>query len=323
MKPAISSTNRRCLPPWSRPCKFPRMTHILPYLLLMAAGMLSRHVPSFPGDTDKSLNLYVIYIALPALILVQIPRLHFSSEILIPVVMAWATLGISALLVLMVSRLLKWSDSIKGAMLLMVPLGNTSFLGIPMVEHFFGEAGIPHAIIYDQFGSFMALSTYGTVILAIYGQGTRVSAKEIARKIITFPPFIALTVALAFHPLNYPEWLGKMLEMGASSLVPVVLVAIGFAMRIIPPGREIVPLFAGLSIRLLLTPIIIIGICTALDMHGEVTRVSILESAMPPMVSAGALASIAGLEPRLTASMVGIGILASFITLQLIFMISG
>ncbi len=299
------------------------MTHTLPYILLMAAGMLARRIPLFPRDTDKSLNLYVIYIALPALVLVQIPRLQFSAQILIPVIMAWATLGISVILVMAAARLLRWPASVRGAMLLMVPLGNTSFLGIPMVQQYFGDAGIPYAIIYDQFGSFMALSTYGTVILALYGQEGMASARDMIKKIITFPPFIALTIAFVFHSFHYPVWLAKMLEMAAASLVPVVLVAIGFAMRIIPPGHEIVPLCTGLSIRLLVTPLIIIGICAGLGISGEAARVSILESAMPPMVSAGALASIAGLEPRLTASMVGIGILASFLTLQIIFVLSG
>jgi len=36
---------------------------------------------------------------------------------------------------------------------------------------------------------------------------------------------------------------------------------------------------------------------------------------MPPMISAGAMAIMAGLSPKLTAALVGLGIFLSFITL--------
>ena len=292
-------------------------------MILLGAGFLLKKIPDFPSSTDRSLNLYIIYIALPGLILARVPELEISAHMLIPVAMAWATVAISVLLVLGLAGLFKWSDSVKGALLLMVPLGNTSFLGIPMVERFFGPDAIPHALIYDQFGSFMALSTYGALVLAVYGGSRSVTVRGITRKILTFPPFLALCIALFLPEGIYPQWMASLFEMTAASLVPVVLVAIGFAMEIVLPRTETLPLIMGLFIRLVCTPMIMILCCAILGISGFVTRVSILETAMPPMVTAGALASIAGFEPRLTASMVGIGILASFITLPVIFRIAG
>ncbi len=236
------------------------MEHTIIFLILLGAGFLFKRIPSFPASTGKSLNLYIIYVALPGLILAKVPSLHITSQILIPVTIAWASVALSAAMVLAISRIMKWSDNLVGALLLMVPLGNTSFLGVPMVERFMGPEAIPHALLYDQFGSFMALSTYG---------------------------------------------------------------AVGFAMELVLPRSETMPLVTGLAIKLLVNPLIMIGCCMLLGIGGFVTRVSILESAMPPMVTAGALASIAGFEPRLTSSMVGIGILVSFLTLPLIFYISG
>ena len=299
------------------------MEHTIIFLILLGAGFLFKRIPSFPASTGKSLNLYIIYVALPGLILAKVPSLHITSQILIPVTIAWASVALSAAMVLAISRIMKWSDNLVGALLLMVPLGNTSFLGVPMVERFMGPEAIPHALLYDQFGSFMALSTYGAVILAIFGSGDRVTVKGILLKIFTFPPFIALCAALILPGGIYPAWMVSLFEMTAASLVPVVLVAIGFAMEIVLPRSETMPLVTGLVIKLLVNPLIMIGCCMLLGIGGFVTRVSILESAMPPMVTAGALASIAGFEPRLTSSMVGIGILVSFLTLPLIFYISG
>lgn len=295
------------------------MEQVLPFLLFLGAGLLLKRLEVFPVDTDRSLNLYVIYIALPALILLQVPALQFSARMLVTVIMPWAVVFVSALLTLLVCRLMRWSKEVTGALLLVVPLGNTSFLGIPMVEQFFGSHAVSYAILYDQFGSFLALSSYGTLILAVYGNGQNNTPLSIVKTIITFPPFMALLVAL-FLPLDILlQTIRPVLSMAAGSLVPVILVAIGLQMQLLLPRHEIGPFAIGLLIRLLITPIIFILACRMLHLQGEAVQVALFETAMPPMVTAGALASIAGLKPRLTSAMVGFGILFSFLSLPLIF----
>lgn len=291
------------------------MDNVLPFLILLAAGQVMRRIHVFPEDTAQSLNLYVIYIALPALILIQVPRLSLSENLLVPVLTPWLVVLFSGTLVWTICRLFRWPRDITGALLLMVPLGNTAFLGIPMVELFYGRDGVTYAILYDQFGSFLALSIYGTLILAFYGGGARPAWSEIAGKIIFSPPFIALVAAFSLKATILPGWLNAMLEMTAGSLVPVVMVAIGFQLRLTMPSSERLPLLLGLTLRLVVTPLVFIMACMLLGLTGLGTQVSLFETAMPPMVAAGAMASVAGLKPRLTAAMVGVGILLSFITL--------
>lgn len=294
------------------------MESVLPFFLLMLFGQILRHIPVFPKETDKSLNLYVIYLALPALTLQQVPKLNFSDNILSPLIMPWLVILFSGAAVLLLCKLMNWSKETTGSLLLMVPLGNTSFLGIPMVEQFFGSAAIPYAVLYDQFGSFLALSTYGTLILAIYGSGARPNLLSILKRIFLFPPFIALIIALCMYGKSYPEWLSTLFSMGAASMVPVVMVAIGFQMRLLLPKDELLPLAGGLTIRLLLTPIVFLYCCKIAGLSSPATLVSLFETAMPPMVTAGALASIAGLKPRLSSAMAAYGILFAFFSLPFI-----
>ncbi|MGW8161633.1 MAG: AEC family transporter [Desulfobulbales bacterium] len=294
------------------------MERVLPFRILLAAGNILRRIPGFPADTDRSLNLYVIYIALPALILVQVPKLGFTGQLIVPVLMPWLVVLFSGVLVLLVRRFFSWSREITGALLLMVPLGNTAFLGIPMVELFYGGSGVSYAILYDQFGSFLALSTYGTFILALYSSCGKPSPGKIVRNIILFPPFLALAISLVLRNIPFPAWGTFLLQMTADSLVPVVMVAIGFQMHLRMVSSEWLPLLVGLTARLLFTPLIFITVCMLTGLTGPAVQVSLFETAMPPMVAAGALASIAGLKPRLTSAMVGYGILASFLTLPLL-----
>lgn len=294
------------------------MENYLVLIILFFAGYGLRHLSVFPRDTASSLNLFIIYVSLPALVLYQVPRLVISSDALVPVLMPWAMLAISALAVYALSRAFGWDRKVQGSLLLVVPLGNTSFLGIPMVTSFFGPDRVPYALLYDQFGSFLALTTYGTYVLALFGAGARPSLGEMARKVATFPPFIALAAALVTRSITYPPLLESALKTIAASLVPVVMVAIGFQLRLVIPRQYMAPLGIGLALKLLAAPVAAIALCRLLGLEGIAAGVSVFEAGMPPMVTAGALAILGGLATDLTAAMIGYGIVLSFITLPLL-----
>jgi len=288
---------------------------------LLLLGMALSRLKVLPDNSSQVLNLFIIYISLPALILLQVPRLTFSKNLLVPVLLPWIMLVVSALLVLAASRVFRWSRTITGALLLLVPLGNTSFFGIPMVEAFWGRDSVSYAVLYDQFGSFLALTTYGSIILAVYRGSDKPTPAVILKKIVMFPPFIALVLGLLTMSVPYPPVLEGVLEGIAASLVPVVMVAIGLQIRLkLPPGSW-TPFCAGLAIKLIIAPLAATLICYTLNLHSPAANVSVFEAGMPPMVTAGALALIAGLSPELTAALVGLGLMVSFLTLPVLFQI--
>src|SRR5580692_6784933 len=155
-------------------------------------GMLFQRLTSFPKDTAQVLNMFALYVSLPALVLLKVPQIMFSRAAVIPLLIPWGMLLLSVALILLAARIWLWPRSIVGVLLLLVPLGNTSFLGIPIVQAFFGAAGLPHLIIYDQLGTMLIFSTYGSLILAMYGREGRLDLPAVARRMILFPPTIAL-----------------------------------------------------------------------------------------------------------------------------------
>lgn len=283
-------------------------------------GMAARRLPAFPRETGTVLNQFVISVSLPALVLLKIPDLVFSGAVLLPALLPWAMLLLSAAAILLLSRALAWDRATTGCLLLLVPLGNTSFLGIPMVKAFFGDTGIPYAVLYDQLGSFLALATYGSVILAYYGSGeSRPTPATVARKIVTFPPFVALLLALLLRSSPYPPVAVSLLNILAATLVPLVMIAVGYQLTLRLTREVSSQLCIGLSIKLIAAPVAAWLLCRIAGLHGEAAQVSVFESGMPPMVSAGALAIVADLSPTLSAALAGIGIVASFLTLPLLY----
>lgn len=288
-------------------------------LSFLVIGMLLRRVPSLPDITGHVLNQFVIFVSLPALVALKVPELVFSKNLLVPALLPWVMVIFSAALVLLLSRVLAWDRATTGCLLLLVPLGNTSFLGIPMVRAFFGDQAVPYALLYDQLGSFPAVVTYGSLIVASYAtDGVRPTLGSIVRRIVAFPPFIALVLAFAVRGFTYPPVVTSLLQTLSATLVPLVMIAVGYQLTLRLSRSVVLQLGVGLSIKLAAAPLAALYLCKLLGFQGEVVQVSIFEAGMPPMVVAGMLAISANLAPRLTSALVGIGIVASFVTLPLL-----
>lgn len=298
------------------------MENFIITVVFLLLGMLLKKLPRFPKETGSVLNLFVIYVSLPAIVLIKIHELEISNDILIPALMPWILIIAVCPLIIFLSAVFKWRRDVTGSLLLLVPLGNTSFLGIPMVRAFFGESAIPYAVIYDQLGSFLALATYGSVVLSIYGHGkTNVNIKEIAVKTITFPPFIALIAALVLKTISYPPVVLNILNMLGATLVPLVMIAVGYQLTLSIKRGETLPLAMGILLKLIFVPLMAYAIYRGLNLTGTAAQVSVFESGMAPMVSAGAMAILYEMAPAFTAALVGLGIILSFITLPLLFLL--
>lgn len=301
------------------------MTAFSLILIYLAVGALLRRTTLMPDNTPAVLNAYVLYVAAPALILKSLPGLNFSTALLIPAITPWVMLLASAGLVMWLSRWLNWSRQQTGALLILVPLGNTSFLGFPLVDAFFGSHALPYAMIYDQLGSFPGLTIYATVVAAVFSApaGAADSARPdigpLLRKVLTFPPFLAFVLGLATISLPRPMLASSAIDSIAVTLVPVVMVAVGYQLSLRVEKAERSPLLWGLSLKLCLMPAVAWCLWKLTGQQGLAIEVSVFQAAMPSMISAGAIASAAGLAPRLVSGMVGLGILLSLVTLPVVF----
>lgn len=292
---------------------------IAAFLLL---GTLVNRFQWLPESAPLKLNQFVIYISLPAVILLRMPQLVLDEQVLLPMVMPWFLIGLSALTVHQLGKFYHWPRDVIGCLMMVVPLGNTSYLGFPMVKAFFGDEALPYAIIYDQIGNFIGLAVYGSIVIAHYS-GDSDSTKPLAliKRIFTFPPFLALLTALALKGWSYPEGLIMTFNALATTMVPMTMFIVGLQLRLKVPMELKSPLKWALSLKLIAMPAVAALICLAFDSFEMAGKISIFESAMPPMVTAGILAIAANLSPRLAVATVGLGLLSSALTLPLLYLL--
>lgn len=288
-------------------------------LLAIVIGYVISRLNIFSKDAPTILNQFVIYISLPAMILLQVPKLSFSMDMVIPIVIAWSVMIISAILILLLSKFFSFSREITGCLMLVSILTNSSFLGIPILNAYMGESALPYVLVYDQLGTFIALATYGTFIASYYSNKTQLTFKIMTLKVLTFPPFISLIASLFLMGVEFNPVISKVLNSFASTIVPIALVAVGLQLKLKLPKEDLKPFSVALSVKLIIAPIIAIGICSLFNWNNQASIVSIMEAGMAPMITAGAIASMAGLAPRLSSAIVGYGILISFITTGVIF----
>jgi len=126
-------------------------------LAMLALGMLFARLRVFPEGAADTLNLVVLYVCLPAAILLYVPKLRFAPELLGLVLVPWLLAAASWLLLRVLAPRLRLRRDELGVLLLCTMLGNTSFIGYPMIQALLGPQALPYAVVYDQFGTFVML----------------------------------------------------------------------------------------------------------------------------------------------------------------------
>ncbi len=295
------------------------MENFILIVLAILIGYVFNRLRIFPEETAAILNKFVIFISLPAMILLQIPKLTLSMDILIPVVIAWTVMTLTGILTLFISNKFHFSKEVTGALMLVAVLTNSSFLGIPIINAYLGDEALPFILVYDQIGTFLALATYGTFVAAYYSNKSEINIQTMAVKILTFPPFVSLIIALFFIGIPFPDAISKVLASLANTIVPLALVAVGLQLQLKLPGHEIQPFGIALFIKLIIAPLIALAVVSLAGWTNLAASVSVMEAGMAPMVTAGAMASLSGLAPRLSSAIVGYGILFSFLTTAVLF----
>lgn len=291
------------------------MNNLILLILCFIAGMLLRWGRRMPDNAPATLNSFIIHVSLPALTLLYIHQLKLSADVALIGLMAWLLFALSAGFFWLVGRWLNLPRGTTGALILVGGLGNTSFFGLPMVEAFYGKAGLTTAIIADQLGSFFVLSILGITVAGLYSSG-KPTAAQILKRIALFPPFISLLIALMLIPIEYAAWFTMLLKRLGDTLAPMALLSVGLQLR---PGQVLSNarnLALGLGFKLILAPLAIYLIYVELlGANGLTMQIVLFEAAMPPMITAAIVATEHDLDPQFATLMVAVGLVLSFITL--------
>ncbi|MDF9392843.1 MULTISPECIES: AEC family transporter [Methylococcus] len=267
------------------------MTGVLAQMsVLILSGVVLRRLRPFGIDPERlrrTITGLVFNALLPALVLSALwgGGAHPQGWKISLFGVAIVLFGLAATLCL--DRALHLDRRQLGAAMLGIAFSNVTFLGLPVLERLFGpELARPIVIQIDLFSTAPLVFTLGVYIASRYG-GAPANLSAALRALIVNPPLWAAFAALLLggHGIPRPAVLETPLETAASSVAPLMLLALGLGLRWNAWRKEntrLVALASGL--KLIALPLFGLSLTHGLEISGDTRAALVLEAGMPSML---------------------------------------
>lgn len=162
-----------------------------------------------------------------------------------------------------------------------------------------------------------ANSPTGAVSAAGSTGHAKINPKIVLKKIATFPPFIAFVLALVLPCFVDISVANPVFDKLMATMSPMAVFSIGLQLRLGSIGKEWRQVSTALIYKLFLAPLLILAVAMIIGEKGSASQVSVFEASMSSHITVSLLASQNGLNPRLCSLIVGVGIIAGFVTAPL------
>lgn len=261
------------------------MTGIIANLVLvLAAGWLFRRFNIVGEGAEKAFNQYLYYLALPALIIVQIAGTPLEG-------LGWKFIALNTLplAAVMAAGWGLWKAGrvdwrLARLLIIVAALGNTVYLGFPVVAMRLGEEAIGYAAIASSVQTIF-IFTFGYALMTLVCERDCPPsryARAIGGNVVLWASVAGLFISAS--GLKIPPLLDRVLTDLGRTTLPLSLFTIGVSLY----GRRIshnIPRLALIGgMKLLLLPLAYILCARLLGYTGFVSRILFLEAAMPVAV---------------------------------------
>jgi predicted permease len=291
---------------------------IVTFVVIVAIGALLRATGLLHSGDARPLNNIIIYVGLPAFVFRAVHSATLSWSLLSAVAVAWATFAVMLALSWALAKALRLPPTIAGAFILTSALGNTGYIGYPATAALLGDRAVPEAVFYDVFGTVFALVLVGLFVAQHFGAADDVDRVNPLREILTFPAVVALVVALALRPVAMPFVVSRGIDLCASLVAPLIMLAVGISLR---PGAVrgyATALGTQAALKLLVAPAIALGFGLLIVGREPALRAVVLEASMPAMMLTLPIGGRFELDTDYIASAIFVSTAAAAITVPLV-----
>ena len=264
----------------------------------------------------KVLTDVVYYLFLPALVLNVLWSASLGLDTIKISISAATGVILAMLLSIFICRRCRTKKNVVGAVLLAAAFPNATYLGYPLLKSTLGDWAGPIAIQYDLLACTPLLLTVGIMLAAHFGD--KGEKPHPFYTLIKVPPLWAAAIAILLNMshIDSPEWLQGLLTMMGSAVIPLMLIAIGLALKQgFAETRYLLTVIPVVFIQLLIMPLTVWGMSHLLNMNSDLMTAVVLEAAMPSMALGVVLCDRYGLNTGVYAASVTTTTLLSLFTL--------
>jgi predicted permease len=286
---------------------------VLPVFIVAGMGFVvqRRFHPSIPA-----LNQTALYIMLPSLLFTSLLKVDFRSEQPLRILAFTLLLTVAMLaLAVVIGRVMGLDRVTTSAFMLTVAFPNLGNYGLPVVLLAFGQEGLAVALVLISLQSLYGSTL--SIFLASSGSMSVISAfGQVLRLPTIYAVFGALLVNLFQLPL--PNFILAALTIPAQAAIPLMVIVLG--MQLAGTKGIEAPRLVGTAVftRLVLGPIVGLGLVMLLGLTGVTRDVMIVGAAMPSAVFTIVMATQFNARPRLVSDVVIASTLASIITVTVV-----
>lgn len=287
----------------------------LPLISWVGGGwLMGRTLPTPAAD---GLGKFLFWIGVPISIMVFMRQANLSSGIWIAPVAAWGAmlLGVGlAWLWLTFQRqgavasdpVLIQSHSFQGSFLLTAMIGNTGYLGYPVALAVAGPEYFGWAVFYDTLGTVLGAYGLGAVLAAYFGQQVA-RLRPVLLALVQNPALWSFWVGLYLREFQFAAGVELGLQVIAWTIVALSLLLLGMRLSRLHLRENLTQTVVGLSIKMVLVPLLVGLVLPLLGIVGTPRLVLILQAGMPPAFATLVLAEAYDLDRGLAVTSLVLG----------------
>ncbi|MBL8967649.1 MAG: AEC family transporter [Spirochaetaceae bacterium] len=296
------------------------VTQTLVLFLLMAAGFAAGKLGFLEGSNRRALSRLLVNFILPALIVASMQK-PLSPELRSE---AFAALGLSFViyaaafpLAMLFARLIRARGSEAGVHAFACVFSNVAFMGFPVMEALFGKESLFTVSIYNIPFQILAFSI-GASMIARSGK----ERKGLKPADFVTPAGISSFVGFALFLLGIglPTPLLKAMTLLGDTTTPLSMLLIGATLAATNPAALLRSprLYLTSLYRLLLFPLGLYAVLSALGFSGRLLGMPVIIASMPVAANASILAEAYGGDSETASALVFVSTALSLLTLPLL-----
>ena len=300
-------------------------------LMIMSVGYIMGHLGWMTAREKKFVSKYIMNIAVPCNCIVGLlNNLDHDSlaEAGWMLVAGLLSIGIMLLISMAAATLLRLPKERWGVFAAMSGFSNTLFIGIPVCTQLFGDACMPHLMVY-YLANTSILQSVGILLVERSGNvaGKKTTVPEFFLGILKKPPILGVlfSICLLLLGLRLPDTLMRFAGYISDSVSPLALIYCGFIVYEV--GLKNLRLLHGhilmLVLRLVVAPTICFAFCSLFGITGLARSVFLVESALPVVSQITVMSGAYGADEQYAATGSCLSIFYSFITLPVLMLLLG
>lgn len=289
------------------------ISKIISFLILILLGYILKSIKFLKEEEGEIIKKILFNISLPSLVLYSILTSNFSGNYLILFILVPLAMIIQFFLLFLFGKLYIKDKKDFANLILSGVMGNTAFLGYPLVEIFFGTNNLPYGILYDQ-------AHFYTFLVIIYPLISFLSGNNINNIKSSFisPPVFAFLIGLILRNFYIPTIIIDSLNILKSSVTPLVMLYIGINLEFKFDSKDFTYLLPVTIFKLIVFPFLFYFISSFFVIQKNILNVALLQSMMPTMMATIIFGAQIGLNKKTLAKAVGLTTILSPITIILL-----